>query len=91
LFGSNNANATNAQSKPIRLRVYSTTVIPAMSQNADSATINGCLKNMNDSTRAKEANNAETVTDCLTKNAVPFATHTEEYSMKPKSTRDRNS
>jgi hypothetical protein len=91
LFGSNTANATNTQSKPVRLRTYSTTVIPALSQSADSATINGCLKSLNDTTRAKDANNAETVTDCLTKNAVPFSTHTEEYLMRPKSTRDRNS
>lgn len=91
LFGSNTADATNAQGKSVRLRAYSTTVIPAMSQNADSDVINDCLKKLNDTARAKEANNAETVTDCLTKNAVPFSTQTEEYLMRPQSARDRNS
>lgn len=92
LFGTNSASAsTNQESKAVRLRVFSTTVTPALSQQASSADINACLRLLNDPARAKNANDQETVTDCLTRQAVPFATHTEEYLMKPESTRDKNS
>jgi hypothetical protein len=89
LFGSNSSDATNQQAKPVRLRAYATTVTPSLSQQASATDINACLRLLNDTVRATDANQ-ETVTDCLTRQAVPFATHTEEYLMRPKSTRDRN-
>jgi Tfp pilus assembly protein PilV len=90
VFGSNSSDSTNQQSKPVRLRVYATTVAPALSQQADATQVNACLRLLNDRSRAVEASNADTVTDCLTRQAVPFATHTEEYLMRNTSTRNRN-
>lgn len=94
LFGSNAADATNPKDQPLRLRVYSTSITPALSQLADTAEMNACLRKMNDPARAALASTAldqETVTDCLTKEGIPFATHTEEYLQRPTSNRDRNS
>jgi hypothetical protein len=89
LFGTSSGDATQQFGKPVRLRVYSTSIVPALTQSADSATMNACLKLLNDGKRAADAGGQDTVTDCLTRNAVPFSTHTEEYLMKPMSATDK--
>ncbi len=93
LFGSNSANATNQQAKPLRVRVYSTSVAPALATNTSSAKMNACFQKMNDANKASEATTVEdqeTVVDCLTKEGVPFAAHTEEYAQVADSDRPRD-
>lgn len=61
----------------VRLIVTATTVMPVLSTE-DNATINACMKNLS---YVDTATNLETVSECLSKNSVPYKTQVSEYSL----------
>ena len=61
----------------MRLIVTATTVMPVLSTE-DNATINACMKNLS---YVDTATNLETISECLSKNAVPYKTQVSEYTL----------
>lgn len=68
---------TGKLDEAVRLVVTATTVMPVLS-NQDEDTINACMKNLS---YVDEASNLETVSECLSRNAVPYRTQVSEYSL----------
>lgn len=61
----------------VRLIVTATTVMPVLSTE-DNETINACMKNLS---YVDTATNLETISECLSKNAVPYKTQVSEYTL----------
>lgn len=68
---------TGKLDEAVRLIITSTTVMPVLS-SADNDVINACMKGIS---YLDASVDAETVSECLSKNSVPFKTQVSEYSL----------
>ncbi|NNH34841.1 hypothetical protein HLH12_04525 [Acinetobacter sp. NIPH 2377] len=68
---------TGKLDEAVRLVVTTTTLMPVLSSQSED-TVNGCMENLS---YVDEASSLETVSECLSRNAIPYKTQVSEYSL----------